>query len=295
MHEIPAHTALRAGAILAEGPTWDVALEVYWWIDIEARWLCRFDPRRQENRVWNLDQMPGCVVGRRRGGLMMAVQHGFAEFDAEIGALRMVADPEAELPENRFNDGKCDPAGRFWAGTMRIDDHMRQITGALYALDASGRVVKHLDDVGVSNGLAWSGDGQRMYFIDSARYRIDVFDFDAAAGRISGRRCLFQSNERQGAPDGMAIDVEDKLWVAFWGGGCVARICPERGEVLARVAVPAAQVTSCAFGGPQLDQLLITTASIGLDAAQRAQQPGAGDLFMAYPGVAGVAPQLYAG
>ena len=198
------------------------------------------------------------------------------------------------MPGNRFNDGKCDPAGRFWAGTMRIDESSN--SGSLYSLDAKHNVTKRLgNDIGVSNGIVWSSDSKRMYFIDSPVRRIYGFDFELATGEILNQSIVMQTPEELGYPDGMAIDESDKLWVAFWGGWCVAQICPTDGKLLSKISVPVEKVTACSFGGAKLDELLITTASVGLSAEQKSQQPQAGDLFIAKPGVRGTTFAAYAG
>ncbi len=277
-----AEQVLSSQATLGEGPIWDPRYSAYWWVDIVEKKLFQFDPASQRNLSWQLDQMPGAVVARKSGGLMLALQHGFAGFDPESGQIEMFGDPESDQPDNRFNDGKCDPAGRFWAGTMRIDEHMKIFTGSLYSLESDRRVIKRLGgDIGVSNGIAWSKDATRMYFVDSPRRVIYQFDYDQTSGEIGNRTVVFTVPDEMGFPDGMTIDTNDKLWVAFWDGWCVAQICPTSSAVLAKVSLPVAAPTSCAFGGRDYRQLLITTASLGLSQDERLRQPLAGDLFVA--------------
>jgi sugar lactone lactonase YvrE len=283
-------------ATLGEGPIWDQRCESFWWIDIAEKKLFRYSLPLRTNREWQLDQMPGAVVLRKSGGVMLALQHGFAAFDPTTGKIEMKGDPEQEKFDNRFNDGECDPAGRFWAGTMRIEDHMSKFTGSLYSLETDGRIVLRLgSDLGVSNGIAWTKDETTMYLVDSPRSEIYSFKYDKASGKIWARECIFKAPQELGYPDGMAIDTDDKLWVAFWGGWCVARICPQTSRLLAKVAVPVSAPTSCAFGGPDRDQLLITTASIDLDEHERARQPYAGDLFLVKLPVRGARQTEYAG
>ena len=183
----------------------------------------------------------------------------------------------------RFNDGKVDPQGRFYAGTMHHGQ--TEILGALYMLQGDGSVTAVLEEVGISNGLAWSADGKTMYYIDTPRHLVDAFDVDLATGALSNRRVIAEFADS--SPDGMAIDVEGCLWVACWGGKRVERIDPSNGERLAIVRVPASNTSSAAFGGPNLDDLYITTAREGLTDAQLATEPHAGDLFVAHPGVSG--------
>lgn len=296
IRQIQAEHVLPAQATLGEGPIWDPRCSAYWWIDIVEKKLFCFDPTEGSNRAWELDQMPGTVVPRARGGLVLALQDGFGFFDPDSGRLSRLGDPETDKPDNRFNDGKCDPGGRFWAGTMRIDDHMEVFTGSLYSLETDLSIVKRLgDDIGVSNGIVWSSDGGSMYFVDSPRREIYRFDYDLETGKIRNRTTIFRATQQLGCPDGMAIDAEDKLWVAFWGGACVARICPQTGTRLAEIRLPVSAITACAFGGRELDRLLITTASVGLSAAERQQQPLAGDLFIAEVGVSGAPQSEFAG
>lgn len=298
MSEMKAKHYLPVQAELGEGPIWDSGLDAWWWVDILGKKLCRLTPGTEDqpptNESWDVGQMVGTVVPRASGGVMLAVEDGFAEFDIESQTLTIVADPESDKPGNRFNDGKCDPAGRFWAGTMRIDESVA--SGSLYSLDVDRSMTRRLgDDIGVSNGIVWSSDSKRMYFIDSPRRCIYGFDYELESGAISNQSIVMQTPEEIGYPDGMAIDVDDRLWVAFWGGWCVAQICPTDGKILSKIPVPAEQVTACAFGGPKLDQLLITTAQVGLSDEEKARQPHAGDLFFAKPGVAGAATVAYAG
>jgi sugar lactone lactonase YvrE len=165
----------------------------------------------------------------------------------------------------------------------------------LYSLDPKMGLKKHFGGVGVSNGLAWSDDNRLMYYIDSMIHAIDCFDFDAAEAILSNRRTIYQVPDDLGAADGMCIDAEGKLWVAFWGGWMVGRIDPNHGELIGKIDLPVSNVTSCAFGGPTLDQLFITTARHGLSPSELGEQPHAGDLFVAAPGVRGTAPKTYPG
>jgi sugar lactone lactonase YvrE len=312
-------------AVLGEGPLWDAQLGCYWWIDIELKRLHCFRSGWQRSRAWQLDQIPGAVALRRRdgleqgGGLVAALQQGFALFEPKVTAdadcwnepearaetpsleqdwqLTMLGSPEPTRPENRLNDGKVDSAGRFWAGTMRIDDHMNRFTGTLYSLEPNHSIRTHWGEgtIGVSNGMAWSSDDRKFFYVDSPRRVIYSFDYEQTSGSVSNCSVAFQVPEELGYPDGMAIDVEDKLWVALWGAGRVARVCPERGRILDEVTLPVSIPTACTFGGPGLDQLLITTASIELTPAQRAAEPLAGALFAANVGVRGFAPHEFAG
>ncbi len=198
--QIEAEHVFAAQAALGEGPIWDPRCMAFWWIDIEEKMLFQFDPETRLNSEWKLDQMPGTVVARKSGGLMLALRNGFASFDPGSGRVEMWNDPEFDLPDNRFNDGKCDPAGRFWAGTMRIKNHMEISTGSLYSLEPNGQIIKRLGNgiggsqsSGVSNGIVWSQDATRMYWIDSPSREIYRFDYDLATGSLENRTSIFRA------------------------------------------------------------------------------------------------------
>jgi sugar lactone lactonase YvrE len=289
-----AKVVFRSNAVLAEGPLWDAARQALWWVDIEQGEVHLFDPATGQDRSRRLGYRVGTVAVRQNGGLLIASHQGIANLDFDSGAIEPLYHPESESPDNRFNDGKCDPTGRFWAGTMNLQPD-KFSTGALYSLYPQEGLRKHFGGVGVSNGIAWSSDGRRMFYVDSMIHTVDCFDFDGASGAISNRRTVFSVPEELGAADGMCIDAEDKLWIAFWGGWSVGRIDPESGAIIGQIDLPVANATSCAFGGRSFDQLFITTARHGLSATDLAEQPHAGDLFVATPSVRGTAPTTYPG
>lgn len=287
------HLVLPAQATLGEAPLWHAREQRLLWVDIEAGTLHRFDPADGSDRALAISQPIGAVVPRRSGGVMLALEQGFAAFDPDTGALTLLADPEADRPDNRFNDGKCDPAGRFWAGT--INRHREPRTAALYCLDTDLTVRRMLGGLTNSNGLCWSLDQQTFYHIDTPTRQVSAFDYRVETGRIRNRRTVVSIPPEMGKPDGMTIDTEGMLWIALFRGGCVGRWNPRDGRLLQTVSVPASQVTACAFGGAELATLYITTARAGLDEAALADQPDAGGLFAARPGVAGVEAFEFAG
>lgn len=272
-----------AHAIVGEGPVWDVSAGLLVWVDIEGKRIYEFDPATGVNREIEVPQYPGAVVRRASGGYMAAVTNGFASVDRD-GRFELVVSVEADLPENRMNDGKCDPQGRFWAGTTRMT-HDAPI-GVLHRLDADLSLHPMVGELWVSNGLDWTFDERHMYFIDSFGGSVDVFDFDAETGDIANRRPLIEVPESWGTPDGMTLDAEGCLWVAFWGSSRVRRFDAE-GRLDREITLPVTQVTSCAFGGPDLCDLYITSGSRGLDAEALEREPHAGGLFRARPGVQG--------
>ena len=290
---LKAEILIDAHALVGEGPIWDADANVLWWVDIMSSELYAYDPQTGENREWNVGQHVGTVVQRASGGLMLAVQDGFAAFDPASGALEMLAEPEAHLPGNRFNDGKCDPAGRFWAGSMAYEDQSDQ--GSVYRLDTDHSVDKMIEDIGISNGIIWSLDARTMYYTDSLDFAIRAYDYDVATGGIDNERVIIDIPKAMGFADGFTIDEEGMLWVAHYGAGRVRRWNPDSATVLAEIDLPAAGVTACAFGGPGLDQLFITSASLRLSDAEKAQQPHAGGLFVAEVGVRGLAADKYGG
>ena len=192
----------------------------------------------------------------------------------------MLANPEQHLPGNRFNDGRCDPAGRFWAGTMALSEE--EGAGNVYMMDQDGHVSTKIKDVTISNGLAWSADKKTLYYIDTPTHEIVAFDFDLTSGKISNKRAVIKIAKEEGSPDGMTIDSEDMLWIAHWGGWQVTRWDPRTGRQLNRIALPVSKVTSCTFGGDTLEDLYITTASVDLTEQEMKEQPLAGALFVVH-------------
>lgn len=290
---LKAELVLRAQAITGEGPLWDNDLNQLWWVDIPAGEIRRFNLATGTDQVVvSIGQSIGAVVRRRKGGLLVAAQHGFFFVDAATGALTPITDPEADLPGNRFNDGKCDPAGRFWAGTMDIGVRRKGV-GALYRLDADLSCHTMVTDVSISNGLAWSPDQHTMYYADTMTGTVDAFDYDVATGDIANRRPIVRIAE--GGPDGMAVDAKGNLWVAQWGGWQVGCYDPATGKKIEEIAVPAAQTASCAFGGAELNTLYITTAREGFSGDRVLREPLAGSLFAVKPGVRGLPAMDFAG
>jgi len=281
---------LDAKAELGEGAIWDDARALLYWVDIVGCSAHVYDPASNSDRAIDIGELVGTVVPRASGGLMLALEHGFAHLELPSGKLDRICDPERGVSTNRFNDGKCDPAGRFWAGTMG-----KAGSGRLYCLfpDLTAKVM--LEGVTTSNGIAWDLDAKTMYYIDTPTQKVDAFDYDLDTGAISNRRTVVTVPGDMGHPDGMTVDAEGKLWVAHWDGWHVHRWDPKGGELMESIPVPAARATSCAFGGPDLDELYITTARAGIDDSALGEQPHAGGLFRARPGVRGVEAFAFAG
>jgi sugar lactone lactonase YvrE len=289
---ISAELVADARATLGEGPVWDDREQCVWWVDILGESIHRTDPLTGQDDTISVGQMVGTVGLRERGGLVAAVRDGFIAVDPASGRIERLAEVEADRPSTRMNDGKVDPDGRFWAGTTDIEH--RPGLGTLYRLDADLTVHAMLRDVTISNGLDWNADRATMYFIDTPTRRVDRFSFDPSTGSIADRTKAVSIRPGAGDPDGMTLDAENHLWVALWDGWAVERYSPDGGLEL-RVDVPAAQATSCAFGGSDLDVLYITTAQKGFPAQGRPDQPHAGGLFACRPGARGRPAHRFAG
>jgi sugar lactone lactonase YvrE len=283
---------LDVKAELGEGPIWDPDAACLYFVDIEQGLVHRYDPDTQTSRSQPVGSMVGAVALTGSDDLVLAVRGGFARLDPVSGRTCPIAGVEVDGSDLRMNDGKVDPAGRFWAGTMAMND--RPGAGALYRLDPDGRVHVMIDAVTISNGLDWSGDGRLMYYIDTPTQSIDVFDFDVASGAIANRRSLARVADGQGFPDGLTLDADGYIWVALWSGGAVHRYAPD-GTLDRVLTVPVAYPTSCAFGGPDLRDLYITTAATALTPEERARAPLAGGLFRCRPGVQGRAANRFRG
>lgn len=287
---ITAELALDARSAHGEGPAWDAAAGRLVWVNITASTVQEYRPDGG-SRQWDIGEHVGAAAPRASGGMVLAVRSGFAAL-GEDGSVSPLARVEADNPETRMNDGKCDPQGRFWAGTMAYAQTPG--AGSLYRLDPDGSVRTMVTPVTISNGLGWSPDGGVMYYADTPTGGVDAFDFDAPTGAIASRRRMITIEHADGSPDGLTVDDEGGIWVALWQGGAVRRYHPD-GSLDVIVEVPASQVTSCAFGGKRGDELYITTAAGGLSPEQRAAQPHAGGLFRCSPGVTGPAATAFAG
>ena len=288
--ESPVQCVADVHAVLGEGPAWVTRESALYWLDIKGRKVFRLGARGQLTE-WPTPLRVGSLVPRKSGGFIGGTEDGIAAIDPDAGRFDILFNPEEDRPGNRFNDGKLDRQGRFWAGTM--DDAERDDSGTLYRVeqDLSWRSV----DGGyrVTNGPAFSPDGKRMYHNDSARQLTYVFEV-GSDGEPRDRKIFLQFKEGEGYPDGMTVDSEGCRWIAFWDGWCVRRYS-SAGEWLETVKMPVARPTSCTFGGLDLDQLYITSASIGLDDAALQMQPNAGGLFMITPGVRGLQDAPFAG
>jgi sugar lactone lactonase YvrE len=269
---------------------WVAREAALYWLDIKGRKIFRLSDSG-ERQEWATPFRVGSLAPRSSGGFIAGTEDGIAAIDLDAGRFEIVARPEEHLPNNRFNDGKVDRRGRFWAGSM--DDLERDSSGTLYRVDPDLSCAVIDQNYKVTNGPAFSPDGRLMYHNDSALQVTYVFDVDDD-GNATGRRQFLQFQEGDGYPDGMTVDADGCLWIAFWDGWCVRRFS-SGGEWLQTIEVPVARPTSCAFGGDNLDRLYISSASIGLDEDALAMQPNAGGLFMVSPNARGIADIPFAG
>lgn len=279
-----ANLLVDSRCILGEGPVWDERSNRLWWVDIEGKQLHHYHPESGQHRVFSTPQRVGAFALREAGGLVVAADNGWYTCDEEDGGWSAIADPEPDYPHHRFNDGKCDASGRFYAGTYSLQNRPE---ASLYILRPDMSWERLVSGITCSNGLAWSPDNRVMYYIDSPTRCIDRFDVDPIDGKLTNRRTAVRIEEEAIVPDGMTADEEGNLWVAEWGGWKVSRFNPYTGERLQTIDVPVRNVTSCTFGGRDMDELFITTASIGVTEESRQDQPHAGSVFHVKVGVKG--------
>ncbi|MDO8686217.1 MAG: SMP-30/gluconolactonase/LRE family protein [Clostridiales bacterium] len=284
-------------ADLAEGPCWDAQNQLLYWVDIMENKVHIHDTKSGGNRSIDIGQNVGCIVLRKSGGAVLALQHGLYFLDLKTEKLTPVIDPESHLPGNRFNDGKCDCAGRLWVGTLMIDQGSvnAKNAGTLYCLDIDLSVRAVLRDVTISNGITWSPDNKIMYFIDTPTMQIAAFDFDPGSGEVKNKRIVATIPEGEGVPDGMTTDTEGMLWVAQWDGSNVSRWDPYTGRLVEKITLPVSGTTSCIFGGAGLEDLYITSARAGIKEEDIVKQPHAGGIFKIKPGVKGVETYKFGG
>ena len=286
-------TVLPYSCILGEGPVWDADSERILWIDIIKGHIHQYYLNEDTHSVFNVGEMIGSIALREEKGLIAGLQHGFAFIDLEEEKVVHISNPEEGLL-NRFNDGKCDAAGRFWAGTMAITEEEGK--GNLYVLETDFSVKKKVENVSISNGLAWNADNSVMYYINSPTNYVFAFDYNIEEGSIDNQRVVIDLTHESGYADGMTIDEEGMLWIAFYAGWRVDRYDPNTGKLLQQIELPVANVTSCTFGGKDLNDLYITTAKKGLNEEDLASQPLAGCLFIVKDcGCKGIVAQKFKG
>ncbi|XP_059502772.1 regucalcin-like isoform X3 [Stegostoma tigrinum] len=284
---------------IGEAPVWEEKHSSLLYVDITGQKVCRWNAVTKQVKEVHVDAPVGSAVPRRSGGYVLAIGKSFAFLDWEKQTITEIASVDPDKVNNRFNDGKVDPAGRFFAGTMAMETRPAEVErhqGSVYSLQADHSVVKHFDQVDISNGLDWSPDHTVFYYIDSLSFAIDAFDYDLQSGKISNRRLVYRLEKEEAIPDGQCIDAEGKLWVACYNGGRVLRIDPETGKRIQAVKLPVDKTTSCCFGGKDYSELYVTSAADAMDEEWIRRQPEAGSIFkITGLGVKGIPPYSYAG
>ncbi len=284
--------AAEGNAVLGESPVWSPDEAALYWVDINNPTVHRLDPATGERKRWLIETETGSIGLAGPGRLVAGLRTGLHFLDLETGKIEKICDPEGggRFNENRMNDGKVDRAGRFWVGTMNDPGH--EPRGTLWRIDADGTAEPTMGEIRIPNALCWSPDSSTMYFTDSYSHEIWAFDFDLEEGAFENKRVFAAVPEDEGVPDGATVDAEGFVWCAHMFGGKVSRFAPD-GVVERTIELPVPQVTSCAFGGPDLDTLYITTASLRMDRAALAEQPLAGALFATDPGVRGLPEPVF--
>ncbi|XP_052775694.1 regucalcin-like [Mya arenaria] len=276
---------------IGEGPHWDERTQQLLYVDINEGCFHRWTAATGVDEVYKFDKYCTLVVPCRKGGYLVSVGQSICHFDWDTKKLTTLGTVD-EGKDTRINDGKCDPSGRLWFGTMglekvpaKVEKHM----GSLFSLETDGTIRKHKEGVSISNGLAWTEDNRTMYYIDSIPRKVFAYDFDIATGTMSNERAIISFGDEDsmenfkthGFPDGMTIDTEGKLWVAGFFSSSVMRYDPETGKELSRVPIPAARCTSCCFGGKNFDELFITCSAFGVTDEEKEKTPLAGSVFRA--------------
>ncbi|KYC38367.1 gluconolaconase [Scytonema hofmannii PCC 7110] len=277
------NNVLAARARLGESPVWDATQKLLYWVDIYNYRVHQFNPVTGQNSFFDVGDVVGCVALAGANRLIMAQRDRLAFLNTHTGEITPIIQVEADKPSNRFNDGKCDPQGRFWFGSMSQEKSQ----ASLYRYDPDNSL--HLMETGltVSNGLGWSPNEKVFYLTDSEQQKIYAYDFDAPTGKISNRRIFVDLTKAPFFPDGLTVDSEGHIWSAMWEGGCVIRFDSTGKEIL-RVKFPVKSPTNCTFVGEDLKLLYITTASVGLSQAEIDKSVSSGDLFEVQTDIAGL-------
>src|SRR5690606_7180691 len=288
--EMPFELVSDHSCLCGEGPLWDAQNKRLYWIDIVSGHIHCLSAEKTL-KSFETEQKIGAIGLNESGKIIAALKNGLYAIDFPNGTMTKIIDPEPDKPDNRFNDGKCDPAGRFWAGTMSDIGIAGQ--GNLYTLEQDGTVIKKLDGLSISNGLTWDVPHSKFYHIDTPTKKIMAYDYDNETGSISNGITIIEIPESEGVPDGMTIDEHGMLWIAHWNGNRVSRWDPNTASKLQEVFLPVSKVTSCTFGGQDMDDLYVTTAKVGLSEKELEEQPLAGATFLFKQiGVRGIAESI---
>ncbi len=286
-NSLVAELAYQIPSKLGEGAFWNYKTKELYWIDIEQKKVHVYNPSTKKNKTIQMPRKIGTVVPSETAGVaVVALSDGIYTLDMTTAQLDVLSDVESKIVANRFNDGKCDPNGNLWVGSM----HLKQDkpNAKLYKISSNGTSTEMLDNITISNGIVWTKDSKTMYYIDTPTGMIKAYDFDVESSTVSNERIAVRVHAEDGFPDGMTIDENDNLWVGMWNGNAVAQYNPRTGKLISKIIVPAHNITSCAFGGENLETLYITSASIDMNAEERKRYTLAGSIFKVNPGVKGV-------
>ncbi len=280
---LKASLLIDAKAGVGDGAMWYPTEKMFYWVDMDAKTLHSYNPASKVTEMFELGKMTGTVAPIDTGGVLLGVSDGVYSFNTHTKTMKLLVAPETGMPNNWLNDGKCDPSGRFWVGSMGPKNK-----ASLYRVNAEGQSQNMLDSITISNGIVWSNDKTKMYYIDTPSNEVKQFDYNDKTGSIANKKVVVKFPDGVGSPDGMAIDTKGNLWIAHWGGSCVSCWDPKTGEMIAKVEVPALNVTSCAFGGENLETLYITTTSLFMDESSQKKFPLRGGIFMVNTGAKGL-------
>jgi sugar lactone lactonase YvrE len=281
----------NSNCILGEGSFWHEGRQSFFWVDIDGKRLHEYVIQSKKVNSWQFQNRPSMIALDVQGRCIIVFQGGIARFDFTSEKLDWVVALEKDVSDNRTNDGAIDSEGRLWIGTMNV--RFKESAGSLYCIDFDLRVTKKIENLTIPNGLVWSLDNRTMYHIDSPTRKVRAYAFDSKTGEIVFERVAINIPTEMGSPDGMCIDEEGMLWIAQWNGFGVYRWDPLRGELLDKIDVPVPQVSSCAFGGANFDQLLITTAKENFSDESLRKYPDSGSVYIAQPGVRGLGKNLF--
>ncbi len=288
---LEAEIEYKIASDLGEGALWNYKTQELYWIDIEKKLLNIYNPETKENKTINMPSRIGTVVPVNSEEVLSALEDGVYKTNLKTGVSELFVDMSEPLKECRLNDGKVDPNGRFWVGSMHWDQ--KKGHAKLFSINEKGAFSTKIDSVTISNGIVWTSDKSTMYYIDTPTSQIKAFDYNDETGEISNGRVAVEIEKSLGHPDGMAIDEEDMLWVGMWNGNAVIRFNPKTGKIIQKIPVPAHNVTSCAFGGEDLGVLYITSARIDMTEDELKKYPNSGSIFKVVPGVKGVKSAFY--
>ncbi|XP_020786851.1 regucalcin isoform X2 [Boleophthalmus pectinirostris] len=282
MSPVKVEPVVNLHALVGEGPVWEESEQTLLFVDIMGKKIHRWNPTTNQITSCSTDAPVGFAVPARGGGYVAGVGRTFSAVDWSTGAVTSLVTVDDDKPQNRLNDGKVDPAGRLFAGTMGLEQSPGEVQrkqGSLFSVDSDLTLIQHLDQVDISNGLDWSSDGKLFFYVDSLKKTLDVFDYDVATGRMDSRRVVFELKDEEGLPDGLTLDADGKIWICCYNGWRVIQVDPHTGVRLQTVALPVSKTTSCCFGGPHYSDLYVTSASLGLSQSDLRVQTFAGATF----------------